>query len=279
LIRRSFIQLPGIGIVTERILWDSGILSWDDLVESDYLPPNISRRLPGLEKRLDECRRRLETYDGAFFQSCFPSSERWRLYADFRSRTAFLDIETTGISPVSSYITMVGVLDTKGYTSYVTGENLEYLPECLEAYDLIITFNGTSFDLPYLTHYFGDIFRNKAHLDLRYPLKQLGYSGGLKVIEQTANVGRPSEFAALNGYDAVLMWRMWLNGDEGARNTLVRYNAEDVASLPELADLVHHQLQASLPLPPHTLDSWPRVIDELPYDPKVIKYLIANKQP
>jgi hypothetical protein len=59
----------------------------------------------------------------------------------------------------------------------------------------------------------------------------------------------------------------------------VRYNVEDVASLPELADLVHHQLLDYLPLPPHTLDSWPRVIDELPYDPKVIKYLIANKQP
>ena len=60
---------------------------------------------------------------------------------------------------------------------------------------------------------------------------------------------------------------------------MVRYNAEDVTSLPELADLVHHQLLDSLPLPPHTLDRWPRVIDELPYDPKVIKYLIANKHP
>ena len=159
LIRHSFIQLPGIGVVTERTLWNSGISSWDDLVGSDYLPPNISRKFPDLETHLDECRRRLEIYDGAFFQSCFPSNERWRFYADFRSRTAFLDIETTGISPVSSYITMVGVLDTKGYTSYVTGENLEDLPECLEAYDLIITFNGTSFDLPCLTHYFGDIFR------------------------------------------------------------------------------------------------------------------------
>ena len=57
---------------------------------------------------------------------------------------------------------MVGVLDTEGYTSYVTGENLKDLPECLEPYDLIVTFNGTSFDLPYLTRYFGDIFKNKA---------------------------------------------------------------------------------------------------------------------
>lgn len=278
MISHSFIQLPGIGAITEKNLWSEGISTWDDFIKSNYLPTALSERLPKLNPLLHECKLRLKNYDGAFFQRCFPNNERWRIYSDFRDRAAFLDIETTGLSPLDSHITMVGILDTKGYTAYITGKNLDDLPKCLAPYDLIVTFNGTSFDLPYLIGQFGNIFKHKAHLDLRYALKRLGYSGGLKVIERITNLGRPSEFSSLNGYDAVLMWRMWLDGDEGALNTLIRYNAEDVASLPALAELVYNQLRASLPLPPHVPSSWPRLIDELPYEPKVIRWLIGNKQ-
>ena len=161
---------------------------------------------------------------------------------------------------------MVGILDIKGYTAYITGENLNDLPKCLAPYDLIVTFNGTSFDLPYLIGQFGNIFKHKAHLDLRYALKRLGYSGGLKVIERITNLGRPSEFSSLNGYDAVLMWRMWLDGDEGALNTLIRYNAEDVASLPALADIAYRRLASRLPIDSPDLDPFPRTVIDLPYD-------------
>ena len=165
----------------------------------------------------------------------------WRLYADYRDSAAFLDIETTGLSPYSSVLTLVGILDRDGYRGFVRDDNLLDLREALEQYDLVVTYNGASFDLPYVEHSFGSVFRHVAHIDLMYPLRRLGYGGGLKLIEARLGVGRPSELSGLSGYDAVRMWRMWTMGSAGALETLVRYNAEDVASLPALADLVYNR--------------------------------------
>ena len=129
-----------------------------------------------------------------------------------RHSAAFLDIETTGLSPYSSYLTLVGVLDQDGYHGFVRDDNLTDLREALERYDLVVTFNGASFDLPYVEHSFGSVFAHVAHLDLMYPLRRLGYGGGLKRIEAVLGVGRPSELSGLSGYDAVRLWRMWTRG-------------------------------------------------------------------
>ena len=48
---------------------------------------------------------------------------------------------------------------------------------------MIVTYNGKTFDVPFIEKYFG-IRMNHAHIDLRYVLKSLGYSGGLKMFEQ-----------------------------------------------------------------------------------------------
>ena len=54
-------------------------------------------------------------------------------------------------------ITLIGVLDANGYTAYVHGENLANFREAMEQYDLVVTFNGAAFDLPYIKHHFGSI--------------------------------------------------------------------------------------------------------------------------
>jgi uncharacterized protein YprB with RNaseH-like and TPR domain len=228
---------------------------------------------------LGECRVRLNARDGAYFGSCLPGRETWRLYADFRDRAAFLDIETTGLSPEYSYVTMVGILDSQGYTAYVRDENLEDLRAALEEYELIVTYNGASFDLPYLEHHFGRLFAHTAHLDLRFPLRRLGYRGGLKAIEGRLQAGRVSELAGLTGYDAVLLWRMWQEGEAGARDTLIRYNAEDVASLPALAEIVYNALLAELPVSQSPIEHRPRPVIDLPYDPDVVRRLTASRLP
>ena len=188
-----------------------------------------------------------------------------------------VDIETTGLSPERGLITLIGVLDAEGYTGYVYDENLADFREAIEQYDLVVTFNGAGFDLPFIEHHFGTIFKHVAHIDLRFPLRRAGFSGGLKAIERQADVGRPSELSALSGYDAVLLWRMWQRGNEGARDTLVRYNAEDVASLPALAEIVYNRLAGRLPTEVSSLAPSHRHDIELPYDADVIEHLSKVK--
>ena len=118
---------------------------------------------------------RLDEADAWYFNKCLPRGERWRLYGEFRHRAAFLDIETTGLSPAYSYITMVGILDSDGYTAYVRDENLDDLRGALEKYDLVVTFNGAAFDLPYSEHFFGRVFSRMAHSDRSCPLGRRGF--------------------------------------------------------------------------------------------------------
>ena len=195
------------------------------------------------------------------------------MYADFRANAAFLDIETTGLSPDRSIITLVGILDSDGYHAFIHGQNLTDLREAIEKYDLIVTYNGASFDLPFIEHHFGSLFRHTPHIDLMSPLRRLGLKGGLKSIERRLRVGRPTELSSLNGYDAVRMWRMWTAGNDGALKTLVRYNAEDVLSLPKLAEIAYNRLAAGIEAPVSTLEqqAYPQV--DLPYDTDVIRSL------
>ncbi len=273
MLSQTFIHLPGIGPVTERALWSDGIHTWDDFIASDSLPPRAGRRRDALLELVERSRQRLRDSDAAYFATALPSSELWRLYADFRQRAAFLDIETTGMSPEYADITMVGLLDFEGYRAFVQGENLEDLREAIEEYDLVVTFNGGSFDLPFIEHKFGRMFTGTAHIDLMFPLRRLGLRGGLKSIERRLRVGRPSELSTLDGFDAVRMWRMWQNGDAGARDTLVRYNAEDVASLPRLADIVYVDLADRVGAPNRRLDRSPVPEINLPFDLDVIRRL------
>jgi uncharacterized protein YprB with RNaseH-like and TPR domain len=187
-----------------------------------------------------------------------------------------LDIETTGLSPEDSYVTMVGVLDSTEYTACVRDDNLEDLREALEQYDLVVTFNGGSFDLPFLEHHFGRLFGQMAHIDLRHPLRRIGYRGGLKAIEKQLRVGRPSELTGLGGYDAVLLWGMWLKGDASALETLIRYNAEDVASLPALAVIAYNGLLAQVAAPAPALGNRPMPPVDLPYNVELVRQLSAR---
>ena len=273
MLKQSFIHLPRVGRVTESEIWEAGIADWDDFASASELPPRIRGRADRLRALIRRSRKQYERRNTGYFNGVLPIKERWRMYADFRGRAAFLDIETTGLSAEHGIITLIGVLDSEGYTAYAHGENLADFREALERYELIVTFNGATFDLPFIEHHFGRIFGGVAHLDLRFPLRRAGFSGGLKVIEAQAQVGRPSDLSALNGYDAVRLWRLWRRGSDEARQTLIRYNAEDVASLPALAEIVYNRLAERLPIRAKRLAPSHRHNIDLPYDLGVIRRL------
>lgn len=271
MLANTFIHLPGVGEVTERSLWDAGIRTWGDFQAARDLPPRARSR--SLRTAVERCAARLRDGDSAYFARAIPPRESWRMYADFRGNAAFLDIETTGLAKEYHAITLAGILDRDGYRAFTRGDNLSDLREAVERYDMIVTFNGASFDLPFIESHFGRMFAHTPHLDLRFALHRMGLSGGLKSVERRLNVARPSALSSLSGYDAVRMWRMWERGDKGALDTLIRYNAEDVFSLPKLAEIAYNNLAAAIGAPAPRLASFDYPQNAPAYDADVVARL------
>ena len=106
MLRQTFIHLPGVGTHREQTLWKQGILDWDrflEAVEDGALRQGIyESAAPLVRQSLDA----VAAGDAGFFHDRLPSRETWRLYPDFADRALFLDIETTGLSPDYSEVTV-----------------------------------------------------------------------------------------------------------------------------------------------------------------------------
>src|SRR5207344_2594364 len=152
----SFVFLKGIGQSSERRLWQEGILDWTAFLRSSTLPGISSTRKEWYDRNLTTAQLRLEEGDAQFFGTCLKSREHWRLFETFRHRTLYLDIETTGMSAREGHVTVVGLYRDGHMTSLVRGETLteERLHAELEHTDLVITFFGSGFDIPYLREKF-----------------------------------------------------------------------------------------------------------------------------
>ena len=59
---------------------------------------------------------------------------------------------------------------------------ISHLSQELKKYKLIVTFNGSVFDLPLLKRHFSDIIPDIPHIDLRFLCAKLGLKGSLKDI-------------------------------------------------------------------------------------------------
>ena len=231
MLRRTFLFLRNVGPKTEARLWAAGAADWRDL-------PRVAAndgRLAGWQRTIDAAEAALASGDGAWFARRLPSAALWRLWPEFESRAVYLDIETTGLSPAWSEVTVVGLARRGKYHAYVSGFDLERVPAALEGAGLLVSFNGISFDLPYLEHAFrGRLAPRAAHLDLRYLLAHNGYKGGLKAIEHALGWSRPEGVEGLTGFDAVRLWRAYERGDAASLETLISYNREDVLNLQKL---------------------------------------------
>lgn len=236
-IENSFIPVDGVGETTERRLWEAGITTWDDFGRDVSVPGLGSTTASRIESFIAEASARLDDGDASYFDECFPSRERWRLYENFRADTCFFDIETTGLDEYSSTVTTVSFHRDGETTTLVQGEDLTAaaIQEHLVDAKLISSFNGARFDIPFLEANF-PVSIDTPHLDLMYPCKRLGYSGGLKPIERELGIER--DRPDISGRDAVRLWHEYERGDEEALETLVSYNREDTVNLRRLADTV-----------------------------------------
>ncbi|TKX74767.1 exonuclease [Halorubrum sp. GN11_10-6_MGM] len=236
-IENSFIPVEGVGETTERRLWERGVTTWDDFDPAVDVPGMGATTTDRIESFIAEALARLDDGDSAYFDRTFPSGERWRLYENFREETCFFDIETTGLDERRDRVTTVSFHQGGETTTLVAGDDLtaRRLREQFADASLLATFNGARFDVPFLETSF-DVEIDTPHLDLMYPAKRIGLSGGLKPIEKQLGIER--DRPDISGRDAVRLWREYERGDEAALETLVSYNREDTVNLRTLADAV-----------------------------------------
>ena len=239
MLRNTFLHIPGIGEITEKRLWAHGISSWDAFVDS--YPVRLSpNRLESLQRYLDESRKHLENDNPNYFADLLPSKLQWRLFPEFRHSTAYLDIETTGLDGMFNDITMIGLYDGTTIFHYVRGQNLDDFRADIVKYKVIVTYNGKCFDIPFIRSNMG-LTMDQTHIDLRYVLSSVGFSGGLKGCETQAGIDR-GELTGLDGYDAVLLWNDYQRKEnQKALETLLAYNSQDIVSLETLMVMAYNR--------------------------------------
>jgi len=236
----TFCHIPGIGPRTEQRLWEEGARCWDDCMElAEQLLGETKGR--GAIEHLYQSQEALEEMDVRFFSGTLPASEIWRLFPEFRGRIAYLDIETTGLSldGIGDGITTIALYDGRKIEHYVQGENLQAFKDDIFNYDLLVTYNGKCFDVPFIENYFM-IKLDHAHIDLRYVLASLGLRGGLKGCEQQLGLDR-GDLEGVDGFFAVLLWNEYRNNGNGrALETLLAYNIQDTVTLEQLLTIAYN---------------------------------------
>jgi uncharacterized protein YprB with RNaseH-like and TPR domain len=254
MLQHTFCHIPGIGPKTETLLWSSGVLTWHAAGECAQIPLS-PRRMTAFRRHVEQSIVRLAGRDARFFYSQLRSSQHWRLFPEFRDSVAYVDIETTGLGDVGDYITTIALYDGRSIAHFVQGDNLESFQDAIADYQLIVTYNGKCFDVPFIRRYF-TMPMDQAHIDLRYVLASLGYRGGLKGCEVQLGIDR-RDLADVDGYFAVLLWHDFCrNHNDRALETLLAYNVLDVVNLESLMVMAYNlKLQAtpfadSLCLPP-----------------------------
>ncbi len=237
MLENTFIHLHDFGPRRERRLWTSGVTTWEEFLErfgeSPYHKSHCSR--------VAASRFALRSNDPSFFADALPSGETWRAFPSFR-KIAYLDIETTGLAPATDYLTVVGVYDGREVHSYIHGQNLEQLERDIAQYEMVVTFNGSMFDIPFLKKSMRRARIPRLHVDLRFLLASLDVRGGLKKIEEKFGLEREGDLKGMTGYDAVLLWQAYKRrGDRAALDRLVRYNAADISNLKTLLEWAYRE--------------------------------------
>jgi len=144
-------------------------------------------------------------------------------------------------------ISTIALYDGKNINYYVNGKNLNDFKKDIQKYEVIITYNGKTFDIPFIERYFS-ININHIQLDLRYILRSLGYSGGLKSCERQFGIGRTGSLADVDGMLAVYLWNDYQKKkNQKTLDTLLAYNIEDVLNLEHLMINAYNKKIESLP--------------------------------
>ena len=154
---------------------------------------------------------------------------------------AYLDIETTGLSPWNSEITVIGIHlcngdDTRFVQLIGDAVTADNILAALDGVRILYTYNGSRFDLPFINSRIKiNLEEMFEHQDLMYDCWRSNLYGGFKSVER--QLGIPRKLKEVNGYESVRLWWRYVESfDLDALNTLLEYNKEDVINLKTLKD-------------------------------------------
>ena len=249
ILERTFSHIRGLKAPgKERALWGQGVETLDDLYRSGLAPP--------AGKGCDwygETKRAIEGRDHEFFASRLPKDHLYRVAMAFPEETAFLDIETTGLSRHYDDVTIVGWSLGGDFKAIVKGRDDpgEFRRDMARS-KALVTFNGKCFDLPFLGVAYGDLPFPKAHVDLMYLCKNVGLAGWQKSIERQIGLTRLEGDG--DGEMAVSLWYAYRRGRNprqraAALRELVIYNFADVNSMKLIFDACLERLADAGDLP------------------------------
>ena len=244
MIESTFQIAPGIGAKKERDIWDSGILKWDDFLCSDHVCGIKDARKRRCDSYIEEAKGFLRERDSRGLCDLLKRGEEWRLYDRFKDDAAYLDIETDGLER-DSLVTVVTVHRKKDTYTLTNGIDLDAasLADALDGTKILVTFNGSCFDVPVLRNSFPKVDLDMPHFDLRFGCRKVGLKGGLKNIEKEMGILRDDDIEGVDGEEAVRLWKLWeKRGDKEALRILTEYNRADTINLEGIADTIYNRL-------------------------------------
>ena len=242
MLNNTYIHIPGVGKSLEQKIWAQGIHTWEEFLEMEDRISIPSTRKAIICEEIKKSSERLAAKDYHFFTQCLPSAEHWRTYPLFSESVAFVDIETTGLSQRRDRITVIGIYDGRESKTYVKDINLDDIVDELSKYRLLVSFNGARFDIPFIKSEFPEIEFKQLHIDLVYPLRRIGYKGGLKNIEKILGISRSEDTEGMTGFDAVRLWKQYERGDKDALAKLIKYTNEDIVNLKTILELTYPKM-------------------------------------
>ncbi len=239
----TFQHLNGVTAKREADLWRSGVLTWDDY-ERYYLDQRSFSLFEEAGERspLAPSRAALAHKEVGFFAQALEKRQHYRIALAFPENTLFLDIETTGLSWYYDKITVIGWSLNDEYDFVVAEDNTDKFFSILQKAKVVVTFNGSRFDLPFLRHVFPDLKLPSVHVDLRFLARRTGLTGGQKYIESQLDFQRPDDLQEIHGESAPLLWYKYRLGDVNSFVQLIRYNHADIRGMQYLFDKVVEKL-------------------------------------
>lgn len=172
-------------------------------------------------------------------------------------KLCIFDIETTGLNPASGRLILSGMItvsDNRAAFTQLLAENISDEEEIirrtcllLDKSDVIITYNGRHFDVPFLTKR-ASVYGIDVPLKYNFDLYMLisGYSslrqmlGGLKQKDIESFMGIDgSRDDRISGLESVKLFEKYLNtGSFALRDKILLHNADDIRQLYRLLPVI-----------------------------------------
>ena len=239
----SLIQVSRITNKQELEYWQQGIFTLQDL--ADNIEEQLSLFSVSQAEEIQQLINNADTCIDAIakrFDEKSGKKDFYRIAYSIPEKVMFLDIETTGLSSIYHYVTLVGWMIDGKYGCWIVGTDPTDFINAFQDAKMLVTFNGARFDCKFLDIVFPELnIKNKPNLDLMHFCRRYGLKKGQKNIEQLLGFKRPDSVLDCDGKEAIALWYQFVFGDDEALQLLIEYNFYDVSGMSFILDTVFYQ--------------------------------------